>query len=555
VTMDAASLSKQTVVVLKQKLRDHKLPVSGRKAELVRRLADFYAEQNKSCAGSEVVVPQTLKAKPKVSNNVATLPKPVEVTWGSKETVCFDESYSLYVEPEKNSLHFVLPVVGETDNEKSLLELYQSGFIPEQEYQTRLQLLRNKPNFYASTLCSDLQNMSIDGDQDLITAKDYKVWRLTIKEENNQMIVQMIERMSKILRSNANLNSIQYEEQVERICTMLRKLRLPQFELTQVHSLFSIVSSVLALSKQETILLQILQTLSTLGSLNCRQMNVKLLTSNIEQLLLLVEEQIRAGANFSMEVTKHVAAALQRLIKSYNLKILSGVQKGRLISILLTLCKDYKQPNLLGSSLLCLSSVCYDAPTLDVVSKHPYFLELLHVHLSSSNWEVLNGAVAVCINLASGTDEIMDSIIQIGILDRIVALLRQHFLSDSQEAKNFVKECYFCLSNFAGGNTKQVELFLDRDVIDLLVSQYSSATSEIKREMLWCLSNIMLSGARPEYYEDERIFLVALEMLQDPNMSDSDGEQLRKGLHSAKNILPQLGFDHPSIATLLELLS
>lgn len=599
---DTSSLSRLTVVVLKDKLRQCGLPVSGKKAQLVERLANYYQQTNNSTVQSntttvkKATTPKKAKATPKKtllyneaelspirkfpSNSFNNAPQSFQfdiqqqnnnspVKKEEKQTTFEPDlnNFSIYSSTrtfnesivENKPLHFILPIVGTEDTEEKLIELFKNNLILQNEYEQRLKIIQEQKNIKTESPT----NLTMKKTENFINFNDYKQWKQAISKNDTKSLDKQIKIILKSLQSiKEEGTNVAHQEQLERISKMIKKLQLEQIKQLSLDSIIKQLTSYVKLFTNENFLKPIISCISSLSVyLPVR----KSFSPCIQRILDLLSFQIEnSNGIYSNEMTVELCYCLRMLIRtSATFKELQDDVKKKCFQVTIYFCRQrLSHPSILDSCLRCLSIICNSTfgneSFMEFIYKNDkYFLESIFIHLSHSTISVVIASVLCFINIASLSDENVDKLIQFGILDKIHSIVRYYFFDHSDDAQELVRECYFCISNFAGGTTNQVKICLQRGILSTLLSQYPDGSESIKKEMLWCLSNFFLSNCDSSFFDDIRVFSVSLSMLQDPDVSDADMGQLRKGLNIAKNdIFPNLTnlIDHPLYDNLMEML-
>ncbi|PIC53758.1 hypothetical protein B9Z55_003322 [Caenorhabditis nigoni] len=91
-------------------------------------------------------------------------------------------------------------------------------------------------------------------------------------------------------------------------------------------------------------------------------------------------------------------------------------------------------------------------------------------------------------NVATGNDSLTQSVIDLGVLDRMVQLM------EKTRSTSIMKECCWLISNIIAGTQKQIQAVLDAHLLPILVNILKSGDHKCQFEASWALSNLAQGG-------------------------------------------------------------
>jgi len=103
----------------------------------------------------------------------------------------------------------------------------------------------------------------------------------------------------------------------------------------------------------------------------------------------------------------------------------------------------------------------------------------------------LQPALRVIGNVATGSDQHTDVVVQCGILNHMPALL-------SHTKSSIRKEALWLLSNVAAGTKAQLQAVLEAGVIPRTLELATTDNSDVRKEAVWVISNATVGGNREQ---------------------------------------------------------
>jgi importin subunit alpha-6/7 len=102
---------------------------------------------------------------------------------------------------------------------------------------------------------------------------------------------------------------------------------------------------------------------------------------------------------------------------------------------------------------------------------------------------LLNYAIRVLGNIAAGTEEQTEVVVQSGFLDLALSLLQQ------SKERIIHRSVLFSLSNIAAGTTEQIDALITQpNLAKKIVWMADNSPSDVKKEAIWTLANIITKG-------------------------------------------------------------
>jgi importin subunit alpha-6/7 len=129
------------------------------------------------------------------------------------------------------------------------------------------------------------------------------------------------------------------------------------------------------------------------------------------------------------------------------------------------------------------SMVCKSGVSSAIVDAIRHYMEV------PKSTTLLNFAIRILGNIAAGTEEQTEVVVQSGFLELALSLLHP------SKERIIHRSVLFALSNIAAGTTEQINaLITQRDLTKNIVWMADNSSSEVKKEAIWTLANIITKG-------------------------------------------------------------
>ena len=102
-------------------------------------------------------------------------------------------------------------------------------------------------------------------------------------------------------------------------------------------------------------------------------------------------------------------------------------------------------------------------------------------------------------NLVTGGDEQTQDVINMGLCDKLAALLdlKQSAVSDRNES-TFLKETCWMISNITAGTEEQIDCVMKNDIFPSLINLLKNGPCEVRKEAAWAISNATSGGNKAQ---------------------------------------------------------
>jgi HEAT repeat protein len=382
------------------------------------------------------------------------------------------------------------------------------------------------------------------------------------------------------------------------IVTELRK-RLSQFGSAPIKEASEAAPLLVAMltSTDTKLLLQCAWALTNIASGTSEDTAAVLAAGAVPYLVQLLESpdtEIRSQVMWGLANIAGDSYATRDVVLAYNPVV-------PILNLIVEL-EQKKDLTMLQTSVWCLGNLCRGKPAPDlrtIAPAVPYLVRLLHHSdvevlrdslfclsyitdgssdgidffiqsggvqkvvelLGVANEKIVQPAIRIAGNIASGSDVQTMNILQAGILSRVPALL-------ASSRRQVRKETLWMLSNITGGNSvEQLQSVLDAECLPLAITLSTDGPHEVRKEALYTLGNAAHVATASQMESLVRIgcievFVAALKSQSDTRLTliilDALGRILRSGksrveMHGGQNPYCVLMEESGAIAKIEEL--
>ena len=206
--------------------------------------------------------------------------------------------------------------------------------------------------------------------------------------------------------------------------------------------------------------------------------------------------------------------------------------KTNLLEVLLFQISKNKSVSFLRNAVWTLSNLCREKPGLNK-NDHPSLIIVLGKIILSDDIDILTDVCWALSYISDGSSNIIQGIINSGMLTRITELLMhedtkvqtpalrtignivtgddfqtQAVINSSalpclltllnSNKKSIKREACWAISNITAGNVSQIQAVIDSGIIPVLVNLLESSEFDVKKEAAWAISNATTGGEKKQ---------------------------------------------------------
>jgi len=203
-----------------------------------------------------------------------------------------------------------------------------------------------------------------------------------------------------------------------------------------------------------------------------------------------------------------------------------------LLEILLSQIKKSKSLSFLRNAVWTLSNLCREKPGLNK-NDHPLVISVLEKIILSDDKDILTDVCWTISYISDGSSNIIQGIINSGMLTRITELLMhkdtrvqtpalrtignivtgddfqtQAVINSSalpclltllnSNKKSIKREACWAISNITAGNVSQIQAIIEVGIMPVLVNLLESSELDVKKEAAWAISNATTGGKKEQ---------------------------------------------------------
>ncbi|KAJ6238951.1 importin subunit alpha [Anaeramoeba flamelloides] len=171
------------------------------------------------------------------------------------------------------------------------------------------------------------------------------------------------------------------------------------------------------------------------------------------------------------------------LLDSNDLSIVGQCQL--VFPIFSTYLQDFEE-ELLIDSCWGMSYICHDPENIQQLISGDSISRLIQL-LEKDNDEIIITSIRILSGVLGGTNKQTEFVLQAGILKPLKKLIRSPH-------HRIVKETCFALSNITAGTEDQIQLIIDEGFTPEIIDLFSNENPKIRREVCWIMCNAINGG-------------------------------------------------------------
>ncbi|KAJ3444070.1 importin subunit alpha-4 [Anaeramoeba flamelloides] len=150
-----------------------------------------------------------------------------------------------------------------------------------------------------------------------------------------------------------------------------------------------------------------------------------------------------------------------------------------------TYLQDFEE-ELLIDSCWGMSYICHDPENIQRLISEDSISRLIQL-LEKDNDEIIITSIRILSGVLGGTNKQTEFVLQAGILKPLKKLIRSPH-------HRIVKETCFALSNITAGTEDQIQLIIDEGFTPEIIDLFSNENPKIRREVCWIMCNAINGG-------------------------------------------------------------